>query len=941
MTGERWREIESIYHLALERPPHERAAFIAEACGSDPHLRSEVEDLVRRDESPRWSVTDSPVWAARNETGAPLAPGARLGPYEIVDTIGSGGMGVVFRAIDTRLGRSVAIKTSRGPFSDRFAREARTIASLNHPNICTLYDTGADYLIMELIEGPTLADRIRKGPLPLEEALGITRQIAAAIDAAHENGIIHRDLKPANIKIRHDGTVKVLDFGLAKVAVVAASARNSENSPTLTVNATQAGVILGTAAYMSPEQALGQEVDKRTDVWAFGVVLYEMLTGSQPFQGASVSDRIAEIVRKEPDLAKAPARVRRLLSLCLEKDPRKRLRSLGDWEHLVDPAEPPRKDSHEPKLRRIAWVAVAAILLAAAAVWLTSFRSATPVRTTRFQITLPENVYFDRSLTLSPDGQKLAFNATGEQNGLWIHNLDTLQWRRLPGTENAQSPFWSPDSRFLGFVIRSFSGTEVKKIDIAGGLPVTFYTNPDVQLGRGAWSRNGVIILGAFNPAGPLRMIPASGGTEKVITSLDQARGEGLHTLPVFLSDGKHFLYFIDGPAGTRGIYAGSTDVPPEAQPRDRILATNMAPMWADGKLLFLRDGDLMAQVYDPDRRRLIGEPVRLAEHVQALPPQPVVSISPGVLAYRSGPNLDTHRLTWLDRQGKQVAAVGEPNTDNEVRLSPDQARAAVDDSGGPEANIWILDFQRGMRTRLTFHPPAIDPVWSPDGSRIFFGSGPALEAISVTPANGGGEKELLREPGRFHYPASVSPDGRFLLYTVTTGKPQGPGVKGETWLLPVKTEGQPIHLLGSQFSENRAAFSPDGRWIAYRSNESGRFEVYIRSVQSSGPGGLTLGEGKWQASKAGVDITPPVWRRDSKELFYMGTGNTITAVKVDASRGSMPVDAPTPLFTAPCACNFDVSADGQRFLVRGAAVDGGKSPITVVLNWQAEFKGR
>jgi predicted Ser/Thr protein kinase len=392
MTPERWREIEGLYHAAVQLNAQARAALLE---GTDPELRHEVESLLAHDgslpdlglpvqpDAPAVGqlapggrlglrLPDSPVWQAPNGSGAPIALGARLGPYEIVDTIGSGGMGIVFRAVDTRLGRSVAIKTARDSFSDRFAREARTIASLNHPNICTLYDTGADYLVMELIEGPTLADRIRKGPLPVDEALGIARQIAAAIDAAHEKGVIHRDLKPANIKIRPDGSVKVLDFGLAK------SAAGSPPTPeSLAVKLS--GMILGTAAYMSPEQALGQEADKRSDVWAFGVVLYEMLTGSQPFKGATLPDCIAEIVRKEPDLAKAPARVRRLLGLCFEKDQQKRLRSLADWEHLIEPGETRRQSSGAPGFRKIAWVAVPAILIAAAAgIWSARSRPSGP-----------------------------------------------------------------------------------------------------------------------------------------------------------------------------------------------------------------------------------------------------------------------------------------------------------------------------------------------------------------------------------------------------------------------------------------------------------------------------------------------------------------------------------------------------------------------------------
>jgi eukaryotic-like serine/threonine-protein kinase len=932
MTAERWSQIEAVYHSALECSPHERAAFIADACKGDPDLRNEVDSLVRRDESPRWRLPDSPVWAAHNEPATSLAAGARLGPYEIVGAIGSGGMGFVFRAIDTRLGRSVAIKTSRGPFSDRFAREARTIASLNHPNICTLFDTGPDYLVMELIEGPTLADRIRKGAIPLHEALPIARQIAAAIDAAHENGIVHRDLKPANIKIRPDGSVKVLDFGLAK------SAARSEPTPD-SVEVKLSGLILGTPAYMSPEQALGQEVDKRSDVWAFGVVFYEMLTGSRPFDGATASDCIADIVRKEPDLTKVPARVRRLLGACLEKDPLKRLRSLGDWEHLIDPDESPQKSFGGPRLRKIAWFAFPPILIGASVgIWSTWFRPASPLRTARFQVDLPESVYFDRFVSVSPDGQKLVFRATGEQDGLWIHSLDTLEWRRLPGTERAVSPFWSPDSRSLGFVVRGWDGSEVKKIDLSTGSAATIYTTPGRQLGRGAWSRNGDLIMSETS-GGPLLRMSAKDGAEAPVTAIDRARGERIHGSPIFLPDGKHFLYFILGSAEVTGTYSGSLDDPPTAQPRERIL-TGVRADYVNGKLLFVRDGALMAQTFDAERRRLTGEPVRLVEHVQTIFESPVFSASAAVLAYRSGAESPGSLFTWFDRHGKEIGTVGQPGNDIEPRLSPDEQRAAVVDDA-PMSNIWILDFARGLRTRFTFQPPAGSPVWSPDGKRIFFSAGPKLEAIFEKAASGSApETELLRQRGSYLYPTSISPDARFLLYYAMP-KPKGPGVRGETWVLPLAKGGRPVHLLGSQFSENRAVFSPDGRWIAYRSNESGRFEVYIRSVVNSQSGGLSLGEGKWQASRESVSIGLPLWRRDGRELFYITGQDVITAVAVDGSRAALQLGSPKPLFTAPCACDFDVSADGQRFLVRGAAGAGAKAPITVVLNWQAELKTR
>ena len=924
MTAERWRQIEEAYHLALEYPPQKRGAFIAQACKGDEDLRKEIEDLVRWEESPGWGLPESPVWAA----GDPYAAGTRLGPYEIVEAIGAGGMGLVFRAIDTRLGRSVAIKTSKGPFSDRFGREARTIASLNHPNICTLYDTGPDYLVMELIEGTTLTDRIRQGPIAQDEVLRIARQIACGLEAAHEKGIVHRDLKPANIKIRPDGSVKVLDFGLAKCA---ADAEPSADS----VAIRRAGLILGTAAYMSPEQALGQEADKRSDIWAFGVVLYEMLAGARPFGGITVSDCLAEVVQKEPNLTKVPMKFRRLLSRCLEKDPTKRLRDLGDWEQLLDSEKPQPGSFAGPAWRKIAWVWIPAILVAAVAGWTLLPRPGPAGRTTRFQVTLPGNVAFDQYVSVSPDGQKLVFNATGEQSGLWIHDLATLEWRRMTGTEGGRSPFWSPDSRFLGFS----TATQVKKAEVAGGLPVTLYTTQDFHPNTGAWSDSGVIVFGG---GGVLHRVSASGGAVTEVTAIDQARGERSHGRPVFLPDGRHFLYSIAGTAEVAGIYAGAVDLRPAEQPRERILAAGGGAHYVNGKLLFLRDNTLVAQPFDSARLRLSGQPVVVAENVQAILSNPVFSASEAVLAYRSGSSATGYLLTWFDRTGKEIGTVGRPNSDMNARLSPDGMRAAVMDAGdSATSNIWLLDFARGIRTGFTFRPPAANPVWSPDGSRVFFASGVKLEAIFEKAASGAGpEIELLRQPGRFLYPTSISPDSRFLIYH-SMPRAQGPGVPGETWVLPLAAGGRPMHLLGSpQFKENRAVISPDGRWIAYRSDESGRFEIYVRSIVTSGGGGFSLGEGKWQVSKEGVPPAPPAWRRDGRELFYLSERNVVTAVAVDGSRASLQLGSSTPLFTAPCSCAFDVSGDGQRFLVHRAAGAGDKSPITVVLNWQSELKG-
>jgi eukaryotic-like serine/threonine-protein kinase len=922
--GKRWQDIEALYHAVVDRTPAERARLMENV---DPELRREVESILAQPSAngalDRPAFDFPPDGPTRNDASGNLRIGSSLGPYRIEAEIGAGGMGRVYKARDTRVGRDVAIKQSHEQFTSRFQREASAIAALNHPNVCTLYDVGPDYLVMEYIEGGS-----PKGPVPLDRALAIAGQIAAALDAAHEKGIVHRDLKPANIKVRPDGSVKVLDFGLAKVA---GEAQLTSDSPTVL---SASGMILGTAAYMAPEQARGENVDRRADIWAFGVVLYEMLTGSRLFDGPTASDCIADILRKEPDLAKVPARVRRLLRLCLEKDPQKRLRSLGDWQHLIEPEEPRRQSSDVTGLRKIAWFAVPAILVAAAAgIWSAWSRPSGPQRPARFQVNLPDETYFDRSVSVSPDGQNLVFSATGEKDGLWIHNLDTLEWRKLPGTEHGKYPFWSPDSRYLGFLVFSNDGSEVKKIDISGGFAATFYTARGHQLGEGAWSRNGDLIIGG--PTGePIRRISANGGAEVVLTALDG--GETSHGKPQFLPDGKHFVYFVAGSAERKGMYSGSVD-DAAALPRGRIVT--VSARYASGKLLFVRGGALMAQTFDAERRQLTGEPTPIADHVQIINEQPILSASAGVLAYRAGTDSPGNVFTWYDRHGKVIGTIGQPGRDLDPRLSPDQQHAAVVDDG-PTPSIWILDFARGLRTRFTFQPRVASPVWSPDGMSIFYSAGPRLEAIFEKDAGGSRpETELLRVPASYLHPTSISPDGRFLLY-YSTLKPPGPGVPGQTWVLALTKGARPVHLLGSQFSENRATFSPDGRWIAYRSNESGRFEVYIRSVVSSGSGGLSLGEGKWQVSRESVSSVLTMWRRDSKELFYITPQDVITAVSVDSSHGALQLGRPTPLFTAPCSCEFDVTADGQRFLVRGLAA-ANQAPLTVVLNWQAELKTR
>jgi serine/threonine protein kinase len=931
MTAERWRQIEAVYHSALERSPHDRAVFIADACQGDPDLRNEVEDLVRRDESSKGNLLESPPWGTAIERSASLPRGARLGPYEIVDTIGSGGMGFVFRAIDTRLGRSVAIKTSRGPFSDRFAREARTIASLNHPNICTLYDTGPDYLVMELIEGPMLSDRIAQGPLSASEALPIARQIAAAVEAAHDAGIIHRDLKPANIKIRPDGSVKVLDFGLAKSTV----------QPEITADSLQlkvSGFVVGTAAYMSPEQALGRNVDKRCDVWAFGVVLYEMLTGCRPFAGDTASDCVAAIVRNEAELSTVPVPFRRLIGLCLQKDSRKRLRSLGDWERFIDRDEVRTRSVPRP-LRRFAWLALPAIVVAAA--WAFWFSLSTPAHAVRFEIPIPDNVQFDEYLSLSPDGRKLVFNATGGQTGLWLRDLDKLEWRRLPGTEGGRSPFWSPDSRFVGFAV----GREIKKVNVASGLPQTLAAI-GTPAGNGAWNKDGIIVFGGKGTGG-LHRVADTGGP---VTDLTHPEGRGrFDNVPSFLPDRKHFLYLSAGSPDYQGIYIGSIDAGPATQPGERLINNAFSAGYVDGRILFVRNGALMMQRFDAARLALQGDPVRVAEHVATVRHYSVFSAIPGALVYRTGISAND-QLNWFDREGKVMGAVPPPNLN--PRLSRDGTRIFVSNSeGNVGGDYWIRDVATGASTRLTFQsspglahtssPSAAvcggcPGVWSPDGASVFYPGGKDQDAIFEKAADGSGpERELLTEPGSYHGTDDISPDRRFLIYLKRRAD-----AKSELWALTLDGSRRRTRLFDATSATLHGRLSPDGRWLTYATDESGRDELYVRPFIGSGPNAPAPGPGRWQITKNGT-ASAARWRADGRELYYLDGNDVVQAVEVDGSGPAFQVGASHPLLTAPCSCGFDVAPDGKRFLLRASPGAGGRAPITVVLNWQTELSAR
>jgi eukaryotic-like serine/threonine-protein kinase len=900
-----------------------------------------------------------------------IVAGTKLGAYEVVAGIGAGGMGEVYRARDPKLGRDVAIKVLPEAFARdaermaRFQREAKVLASLSHPNIATIYGLedsgGTRALVMELVEGPTLADRIKAGPIPVDEAVRIAKQIADALEYAHERGIIHRDLKPANIKVAADDTVKVLDFGLAKALEGDPSSIDISTSPTISRMATMQGVLLGTAAYMSPEQAKAKPVDRRADIWAFGCVLYEMLTRKTAFSGETVTDTLASIIKEEPHWkllpAATPMRVRVLLQRCLQKDPKQRLQAIGDARISLDEILSGALESAAapgaavPTWRRALPWAVAGIFGFAAALFAYLYFQQKPpaAQAIRFQIPLPERLIAVAALTLSPDGRNLAFIGTSAdgKSRVWVRSLESLEARPLDGTEGViLFPFWSPDSRYVAFM----AGSKLKKIDSTGGPALTICDAPSGVIG-GAWNREDKIIFGSRNG---LMGVSAAGGSPSSLTA------GGTAAFPSFLPDERHFVY-VGLPSG---IYLGSLEMKPQGPAPKRLLPDVSRTVYARsadpslGYVLFVRGparagrlGTLMAQRFDERRLELISDAVPIAEQVSGAE---FSAIANDVLVYGKGSAAEAAeglrgviqgQLTWFDREGKLLGAFGDPGSYRTLALSPDGKRVAFD-RADPEnfdiRNIWLYDFARGVTTRFTFDSEWDQyPTWSPDGSRIIFASRRnGYYDLYQKASNLAGEPELQLKSDNLNFATSWSPDGRFLLFFRADPPYQ-------MWLLPQGAGGadrKPTPVEHSNFNEAWGRISPDGRWIAYTSDESGRDEIYVRpfdasvATGSSPPGGTSV-TGKWMVSKNGG--TSPLWRRDGKELFYLSAvGATAMALDVD-TKGVFQAGIPKPLFKVPPGVLFwDASADGKRFLM--AAPDASTSaqpPFTVVLNWQAGLK--
>jgi Tol biopolymer transport system component len=822
-----------------------------------------------------------------------IAAGTRLGRYEIRSKLGEGGMGEVYLARDPKLGRDVAIKVLPASLSAdaerlaRFEQEACAAGSLDHPNVLAVHDVGTEngspYVVSELLEGETLREKLSGAPLPQRKALDYALQIARGLSAAHERGIVHRDLKPENVFVCAHGRVKILDFGLAKLTQAEAGGVQSE-VPTRRVD-TDPGAVMGTAGYMAPEQVRGQKVDRRADIFSFGCVLYEMLTGRRAFRGESAVDTLSAILKEDPpDLSEtnkniSPA-LERLVLHCLEKNPSARFQSANDLAFALEALSTPSGTRLETdaaatagtgasgvrRRERLAWAAAALFLLVSLALlpFVVAYlrRAPADARAVRFLIPAPNRTAFG-GVAISPDGGRLAFiaNDTSGQRRLWVRPLGSLNAQPLPETDGATIPFWSPDGRFIAY----FADGKLKKVDAAGGPPQTIADARNI-LG-GDWNRDGVIIF-APNSTDGLYRVSAAGGEVTPLTTLDKSR-ENSHRWPQFLPDGRHFLFW-SRQVEKSGMYVGSLD----SKETKRVLDTDFNAKYAPpGYLLFVRGSALMAQPFDAGKLELTGEALPVAEQVGLNTASHVVHFTvseSGALVYDSGGETDSSQLAWYDRAGRKISTVGPPGNYYSIWLSPDEKRVAVERVEKGSGDIWLIDVAHNTPTRFTFDPGwDLAPVWSPDGSRIVFSSarnGPP--DLYVKPASGGSNEELLLKTSLVKVAMDWSSDGKFILYKEINDKG-----KSDLWVLPLEGDRTPRPFLQDDFEKGGAKFSPDVKWVAYSSDESGQKQIYVRPFP--GPGG------EYQVSNSGG--TSPRWRRDGKELFYLSLDGKLMAVEVKA----------------------------------------------------------
>lgn len=886
-----------------------------------------------------------------------LEKGLKLGPYEIKSPIGAGGMGEVYMATDTRLDRTVAIKimpvslANKPDLKQRFDREAKAISSLNHPNICTLFDVGhengTDYLVMEYIEGETLSDRLAKGPVPLEEMLRIATQIVDALDKAHGQGLIHRDLKPGNVMLTKEGA-KLLDFGLAKLNMdedMASPAFSITRSTPLTTE----GSIIGTMQYMSPEQLEGKEADARSDIFAFGALLYEMATGKRAFEGTSQASLIAAVLEKEPAPISSvnhlsPPAFDRLVRKCLAKDPHSRWQSARDladelrWiQQSGSQAGIPAKISKRRRYRmRTAWVVASAAALIAvffAGLWFT--RPTPEAKVRRYTIDPGNGSLSVEWPSISPDGKNLAFRATDStgKSQIWIRPMNSLKAYPLAGTESAWRPFWSPDSKYLGFIVNR---TQVKKISVAGG-PAQLIG--EVKGGAdGSWGSSGTILFDG-GVSDSIRQISASGGVATAATFINRENKESYHSWPSFLPDGRHFLFLAESndQAASNGkpiLMVGSLD---SKETKTLIPVDSRVVYCEPGYIVYVLDEILIAQRFDLDNLEPVGEPVPIADQVgfNSIQLANFSVSSEGTLTYQTGIDLENSRLAWLDRKGNEIDSIGSPAPYGDIQLSPDGERLVYDifDPAQKGTDIWVRDLKRNVSSRLTFDSKnEVWPIWSPDGSEIYYASdSDGRYNIMKKPANGTGIAEIVLKADSGNVgPSYFSNGGKTLYYCLGASD----------WnILRVDLYGKdsiPKVICGSPYLERTPCISPDGKYMAYISAESGRPEIYLLDLTGSG--------GKWQIStNTGLY---PQWRKDGRELYYITTDWNFMAVSINTATDELQVGIPQKLFTRqPSRAGINqnryaVSADGQRILINSVAATSQSSRFNVVLNWPGELTG-
>jgi serine/threonine protein kinase len=883
-----------------------------------------------------------------------LSKGTKLGSYEILAPLGAGGMGEVYRARDSKLKREVAIKVLPEAFSKdasrvaRFAREAEVLAALNHPHIAAIYDFAhfgkTQCLILEYIEGETVGERLARGPMPLGEVLVIARQVAQALEAAHEKGITHRDLKPANIKLTTDVAAKVLDFGLAKVQEGNDSSADLVNSPTA-ISATTPGMILGTAAYMPPEQAKGKDVNQTGDVWAFGCVLFEMLSGKRAFDGESVTEIFARVLTAEPDWDSlpedTPEGIRRLLRRCLRKERQQRLQYIGDARIEIDEIITGKesdgsdrrgtitKDRRAPsKLATLILSLIAAVtLIALGIIYVTWPKASAPQALMRVDIATPPTT--DRvSMAISPDGRKLIFVAVGETGPtLWLRQLDSETARPLPKTDGAAYPFWSDDNRNVGF----FADDKLMSVNTETGFVQTLGTVASAR--GGAWSGDGTILY-AGN-AGPIFSLSKAGGAPVEVTKVDKEHGQISHRFPHFLPDGKRFLYFVQGSEDVRGVYVGDL----EGTIKQRVLVSDAAAVYVrTGQLFFVRKGTLLAQDFDLERMQVTGNPESVAENVPVRSSaSPLSASAAGPIVYRTGSAVGLRQLVWFDKDGRELSRIGGPMPALNPVLSKDGKHVALDQGLDGNVDVYVFDLDQEDMRQITFDSEAdYRPVWSPDGTRVAFTSnGKGPYNLYVKASTGAGEEAPILETAQNKTANDWSADGRYLLFRSSSAESNYDLMAIELDLQGRVVKTFPAIEKNSPAQEREGQFSPDGKWIAYQSNESDRFEIYVAPFPPA--------KARWKVSRNGG--TQVRWGVGGRELFYIAPDGKLMSVAIRVTAGGQVIESgqPEALFPAHLAGavesserqQYMVSDDGKRFLMNTVS-DQTTSPITLILNWRA-----